>query len=385
MHLELHASEYKVTAEGITIELLPKEFALLQFLHRNRGRTFSREQLLDKVWPLEYPVERTVDDHIYRLRKKLNPFAGLEIKTVRGLGYSLVVHSADNVAEANPTVRDPELNETMRDIFEKYHQYGQGRSMLTLARQQDVLGYALDPFYSVYVRFVQGDLEWLLNTDEVLLNERFYFLFVFYILTGNPKQKLAICERVLEKKLLSPAQHRELEILNILDWYALAGETDKALERLKLSHTVIAHRDYEYFIPHTAISELFVHLVAGAEECKLEKMAEAVEAGILSVKPFLREIGSYKVVKGLWMLRREAWREAENLLDEGLQVLERSGFVPMKLYGLYRIIHYCGMFPPKKELQLKYTDLYEEEQERIGLQKLLGPLETTVLNELNRL
>lgn len=312
MYLELHASEYKVTAEGLTVELLPKEFALLQFLYRNRGRTFRREQLLDKVWPLEYPVERTVDDHIYRLRKKL------------------------------------------------------------------------DPFYSVYVRFVQGDLEWLLNTDEVLMSERFYSLFVFYILTGDPKQKLAICERVLEKKLLSPAQHRELEILNILDWYALAGEPDKALERLKLSHTVIAQPDYEYFIPQTAISELFVHLVAGAEEYTLEKMAEAIEARILSIKPFLREIGSYKVVKGLWMLRRKAWHEAEKLLDEGLQVLDRSGFVPMKLYGLYRIIHYCGMFPPEKELQLKYSDFYEEEKERIGLQKLLGPLEATVLNELNR-
>jgi DNA-binding winged helix-turn-helix (wHTH) protein len=385
MQLELRASEYKVTAEGITVKVLPKEFALLQFLYRNRGRTFSREQLLDKVWPLEYPVERTVDDHIYRLRKKLDPFAGLEIKAVRGFGYSLAAQNPKNAGETNPTTRDTELHETMRDVFEKYHQYGQGRSMLTLARQQDVLGYELNPFYSVYVRFVQGELEWLLKTDEVPLNERFYYLLLFYIFTGNPKQKLEFCEQVLEKKLLSPAQHREMEILNILGLYTLAGKPDKALERLKVSHTVIAEPNYEYFITQTAIAEMFVHLVAGAEEHELEKMAEAIEAEILSTKPFLREIGNYKVIKGLWMLRRQAWHEAENLLDEGLQVLNRSGFVPMRLYALHQIIHYCGMFPPKKQLQQKYIDIFEEEQERIGLKKLSGLLEATMLSELNRL
>lgn len=386
MQLELHASEYSVTAEGITIELLPKEFALLQFLYRNRGRTFSREQLLDKVWPLEYPVERTVDDHIYRLRKKLDPMAGVEIKTVRGVGYRLAIQSPKNAAEANPTVRDPELHETMRDLFEKYHQYGQGRSMLTLARQQDVLGYELDPFYSAYVRFVQGDLEWLLNTDEVPLSERYYSLLLFYTLTGNPREKLALCEQVLEKKLLSPAQHTEMEILNILDGYALAGKPELALERLKVSYAVIAEPDYESFIPHTAISELFVHLVAGTDDRELERMAEAIETGILTAKPYLRELGSYKVVKGLWLLRRRAWREAEKLLDEGLQVLDRSGFVPMRLYALHRITHYCRLFPPGgPSLQQKYTDLFEEEQERIGLTKLLGQLEATMLKELNRI
>lgn len=206
MQLEFHASEYKVIAEGITVKLLPKEFALLQFLYRNRGRTFSRDQLLDNVWPLEYPVERTVDDHVYRLRKKLVSLADLEIKAVRGIGYSLAVRNPKKTEEANPTLRDPEMHETMRGIFEKYHRYGQGRSMLTLARQQDVLGYELDPFYSVYIRFVQGDLEWLLTTDEVPLNERLYSLLIFYISTfrGHLKQKLALCEQMLEKKLLSP-------------------------------------------------------------------------------------------------------------------------------------------------------------------------------------
>lgn len=51
--------------------LLPKEFALLRFLYDNRNRAFSRDGLLEQVWPMEHPVDRTVDDHVYRLRRKL--------------------------------------------------------------------------------------------------------------------------------------------------------------------------------------------------------------------------------------------------------------------------------------------------------------------------
>lgn len=69
MHLSFDEVHYQVTSEGLDIRLLPKEYALLMFLYRNQGRAFTREQLLDHVWPMEYPVERTVDDHIYRLRK----------------------------------------------------------------------------------------------------------------------------------------------------------------------------------------------------------------------------------------------------------------------------------------------------------------------------
>ncbi|WP_313640271.1 winged helix-turn-helix domain-containing protein [Paenibacillus sp.] len=378
MQLELNESEYKVTTEGITIELFPKEFTLFQFLYNNRGRIFSREQLLDKVWPMEYPVERTVDDHIYRIRKKLGSLQGMDIKTVRGFGYSLTMQEP-SVAMTNPTTYDSEMQETMREIFVKYHQYGQGRSMLTLARQQDVLGYEMDPFYSIYIHFVQGDLEWLLNTDEVGIEERFYSLLICYMFLDDPKNKLDFCEQVLEKKILLPPQHKELEILNILDLYTLAGQPEKALERLKITHQVIKEPGYENFIPVTAISEMFVHLWMGTEDQELERMAKAIEALLLE-KPFLREIGSYKVVRGLWLLRRKSWIEAEQLLDDALQVLEMSGFVPMRIYALYRMVHYCNEFPPKLALHHKYAELFEREKEDRGFHRLEQSLETVLMN-----
>ncbi|SDE68199.1 Transcriptional regulatory protein, C terminal [Fontibacillus panacisegetis] len=386
MQLEFIEIEYKVTAEGITVELLPKEFALLQFLYQHRGRIFSREQLLEHVWPLEYPVDRTVDDHIYRLRKKLAPYAGLEIKTIRGLGYSLALQNPRSVEETTPTMQDPELHETMRNVFMKFHRYGQGRSMLTLARQKDVLGFKIDPYYSVYVHFVEGDIDWLLHTNEVSIEERLYWLILYYINLVKPEHSLILCEQLLEKKLMSAEQNREMELLNIIDLYAQAGETDKALDRLKKSYEVIKQQGYDYFIPQMAITEMFVHLVAGTEEHELEQMAEAIEADILSSSPYLRETGSYKIVKGLWMLNCQLWNEGEKLLDEGVQVLDNSGFIPLKLLALCRISFYfdCGKFPVKKELQQKYTYIYDEELERIGLKKKLKMLEDTIYNILNR-
>ncbi|SFS56858.1 response regulator transcription factor [Paenibacillus sp. BC26] len=68
------------------IDLTPKEFDLLIKLCSNRGRIFSREELLELVWGYEYAGEtRTVDNHIQRLRKKLD--ANEYITTVFGIGY----------------------------------------------------------------------------------------------------------------------------------------------------------------------------------------------------------------------------------------------------------------------------------------------------------
>jgi hypothetical protein len=88
--MEWDAGAYTVTWKGQQIVLLPKEYALLHYLYANAGQTFSREQLLDAVWTLETPVDRTVDDHVYRLRRKLARWApAVQIDTVRGLGYRL--------------------------------------------------------------------------------------------------------------------------------------------------------------------------------------------------------------------------------------------------------------------------------------------------------
>lgn len=78
----------EVRIEGRNVALTAKEFALLAYLCERRGRVFSREHLLDRVWGSHYAVgSRTVDIHVRRLRAKLG--SALPLETLRGRGYKL--------------------------------------------------------------------------------------------------------------------------------------------------------------------------------------------------------------------------------------------------------------------------------------------------------
>lgn len=79
-----------VTVEGANIPLTLKEFELLLFLVKNKNQAISREQLLEKIWGIDYNGSlRTVDTHIKTLRMKLG--AGDYIQTIWGIGYKLEV------------------------------------------------------------------------------------------------------------------------------------------------------------------------------------------------------------------------------------------------------------------------------------------------------
>jgi len=87
--LVLDTKSHRVTVDEQRIDLGPTEFRLLHFFMRNPERAYSRSQLLDHVWgDTVYIEERTVDVHIRRLRKALEPSKhdGL-VQTVRGVGY----------------------------------------------------------------------------------------------------------------------------------------------------------------------------------------------------------------------------------------------------------------------------------------------------------
>jgi len=87
--LSLDPASHRVTGKGQPIDLGPTEFRLLHFLMTHPERVHSRTQLLDQIWGDHVFVEeRTVDVHIRRLRKALEPthLDGL-VQTVRGTGY----------------------------------------------------------------------------------------------------------------------------------------------------------------------------------------------------------------------------------------------------------------------------------------------------------
>jgi two-component system copper resistance phosphate regulon response regulator CusR len=81
----------KVTRSGENIELAPKEFSILEYLMRNRGRPLSRTMIVEHVWDMDYDgLTNIVDVYIPHLRSKNDDkWPQKMIQTVRGIGYML--------------------------------------------------------------------------------------------------------------------------------------------------------------------------------------------------------------------------------------------------------------------------------------------------------
>jgi DNA-binding response OmpR family regulator len=89
--LTLDALRRKVTRSGETIELAPKEFSILEYLMRNRGKPLSRTMIVEHVWDMDYDgLTNIVDVYIRHLRSKIDDKYGVKlIHTVRGIGYMI--------------------------------------------------------------------------------------------------------------------------------------------------------------------------------------------------------------------------------------------------------------------------------------------------------
>jgi two-component system response regulator RegX3 len=88
MDIERHI----VSVDGGVVSLPLKEFDLLEYLMRNKGRVLTRGQLIDRVWGSDYVGDtKTLDVHVKRLRAKIesDPANPVRLVTVRGLGYKL--------------------------------------------------------------------------------------------------------------------------------------------------------------------------------------------------------------------------------------------------------------------------------------------------------
>jgi len=97
--LSLDCIRRKVSRAGENIELAPKEFSILEYLMRNRGRPLSRTMIVEHVWDMDYDgLTNIVDVYIRHLRSKIDEkWPDKMIQTVRGIGYML--DSAERPAE----------------------------------------------------------------------------------------------------------------------------------------------------------------------------------------------------------------------------------------------------------------------------------------------
>lgn len=87
-NLVIDLAKCEVTIDGRRLALAFREYELLKFLASNKGRVFTREALLNRVWGYDYyGGDRTVDVHIRRLRSKIEDSRHTFIETVRNIGY----------------------------------------------------------------------------------------------------------------------------------------------------------------------------------------------------------------------------------------------------------------------------------------------------------
>ena len=89
-NLIIDLASHSITLEGDDLPVKPREFSLLALLAANRGRAFTRDQILERLWGHDYIGDsRTVDVHIRWLREKIEPEPSkpCRIVTIRGVGY----------------------------------------------------------------------------------------------------------------------------------------------------------------------------------------------------------------------------------------------------------------------------------------------------------
>jgi len=88
--LEVVPDELRAYRDGVSIDLSPRDIAILECLYQNQGRVIDRDQLFDAAWGSHYlPNSRSLDQHISQLRKRIesDPKNPTIIQTVHGVGY----------------------------------------------------------------------------------------------------------------------------------------------------------------------------------------------------------------------------------------------------------------------------------------------------------
>ena len=91
--VNVNFSSMEARLKGEPVKLTAMEFKTLKYLAQNSRRVISRDELLNQVWGYEnYPCTRTVDNHILRLRQKLekDPSQPIHFRTVHGVGYKFL-------------------------------------------------------------------------------------------------------------------------------------------------------------------------------------------------------------------------------------------------------------------------------------------------------
>jgi DNA-binding winged helix-turn-helix (wHTH) protein len=360
------------------IQLLRKEFQLFECLFRNPSRVFTRAELLELVWSEEDPTDRTIDDHIYRVRKKLNPISPIiSIETLRGIGYRLKIRKQEDVS---PLKQDDEVSSSMNMLFHKYRLYGQGEALKLLEENQSVLGFELNLQSRLYINFMNGNFRWIAKTTGISFWDRCFYLLHIYSYIEKDKNK---CLDYFKRALLSakiPKEHRfEMEWLNQLSLLAFTGKWEEAKDHLKQSVKVIHEKKVEGFIPNLYFIELYLIFLQKDSEWAKKRLKEI--EGELEGYPFLREQASFMVIKGIESLYNGDEAQAKHFFDRSLDQFINARYIPGLFISLNIIIFFISEGGKYYDLQQTYKNRLKQYE----LNYKLTGLEIIISRELDAL
>jgi hypothetical protein len=330
--------DYSISYKGEKVLLLPKEFALFSFLYNNSNMTLSREMILNRVWGLSESMDRTVDDHIYRIRRKLGFIDIISIKTIRSAGYRLILNTADFVN--NPLLKDADFQSALDLLFEKYISYGQGKGLTMLSNQQEDMDMSLNPEKQMYIRFIKGDFVRLIQDPELpFWSKGFYLLHIYSIIQFNPINTLSLFEALIKEEKLPPRFQHELSKILIIERYIRVGQftlSKQEIDALYLNLDIGEKKALYYYVCNL---ELKLYLFSGAWASALSLIN--ARKTFFDECSFQREKGQFIILTGLYFLLNNTDKDlelGESLLFNGLEILDKSSFKPSYINGLNLIL-----------------------------------------------
>lgn len=355
-----------VTCGSRSIRLLPKEFALLAFLHRNSGRVFTRDQLLDAVWANEAPIDRTVDDHVYRLRKKLRSLQAedgstIAIDTVRSKGYRLIVSPPSENAETsashahiNPMLHSTEYQEQIRNMFDQYVLYGHGAALQTLAAQPEVFGVDADRELHLRAQFQVGNFRDVVESSYPFQMKVFWMLSLYRSLHPN-NRALQYLKRAVDSYLLPAQRQMEVQCFHMPSLHLQLGNMEQAQQLIADAVMMTEAMDLEGYRPAIRMLEVMSALY----ERRLEDARTGLDlVGELLVQyPWQREAAHHQIAEGLYLLmttdKVEGRRmvEGRRLVESGIDRLEQIGIPGHLIIRVQDGLHFVTHIAPDRPLQ----------------------------------
>lgn len=302
---------------------------------------------------MEEPTDRTVDDHIYRLRKKVHLWQHLiKLETIRGHGYRLRIGEEQPFTSA--PIDAPEFDQQIQQLFQTYHRFGMGAAMETLLSNQKTLGIQVPAFYSTYLHFVRGDFKWLIETEEIPYNEKLFFLIHIYsYLHVDIEVSIRLVNQVLASNQLSPRWHRELSI-NCINLYLEAGLLKEARERLDQSWIVVNEANLPVFELLLLQKEALYFLLCNELESAEQKLLICEQK--IKQLPSLLQRGTILILRGWLTLHQGNTQGARMLISEGIALFQQSRFVPHLIYAVHLILH----FIKEPTIQQTYLKLWKD-------------------------